>query len=205
MIPGIVPLQLKKKSEMIVDNFTKPQLVTISVGVLGGHMDFVDREDVAEHVNGLAPGRFTWKKYRDRIDLEAVGNALRHAKKPVNGALVTGNTTAGWMLTINGIKWINSIDLQAITNSDFSVDSLTAIHESEIVRLRNTRAYKLYEDNKSAEININDFYQFARINEYFQEKSRQRRFTVIENAVAYDSKLSDLWMFLKGKFIEEVE
>ena len=62
--------------------FSKPELVTIAVALLGGDTMYVDREDVAIKVNDIAPGQFNWRKYPERIDLDAVGGQLRTAKKP---------------------------------------------------------------------------------------------------------------------------
>ena len=72
--------------------FSKPQSVTIAVALLGGDTVYVDHEDVPLKVNDIAPGRFNWRKYSERIDLDAVNGALRHAKKPQNGGLVHGLT-----------------------------------------------------------------------------------------------------------------
>ena len=39
--------------------FSKPELVTIAVALLGGDTTYVDREDVAIKVNDIAPGHLT--------------------------------------------------------------------------------------------------------------------------------------------------
>ena len=84
--------------------FSKPELVTIAVALLGGDTTHIDREDVALKVNDIAPGQFNWRKYPERIDLDAVGGQLRNAKKPQKGGLVVGNNTKGWMLSPAGLK-----------------------------------------------------------------------------------------------------
>ena len=88
--------------------FSKPELVTIAVALLGGDTIHVDREDVAIKVNDIAPGQFNWRKYPERIDLDAVGGQLRNAKKNQNGGLVVGNNTKGWMLSPAGLKWVQN-------------------------------------------------------------------------------------------------
>ena len=97
-------------------DFSKPELVTIAVALLGGDAMHVDREDIALKANDLAPGQFNWRKYPERIDLDAVGGTLRTAKKPQNGGLVVGNNTKGWMLSPAGLKWIKTVDLDAVHN-----------------------------------------------------------------------------------------
>jgi hypothetical protein len=65
--------------------------------------------------------------------------------------------------------------------------------------------YQLFTEGKTEAITIQDFYQFARINEYFQTKSRWKRYTIIENAVLDHDILTEIWQFLKGKFEKEMK
>ena len=169
---------------------------------------YVDREEAAIKVNDIAPGRFTWRKYPERIDLDVVSIALRGAKKTQNGGLIVGNNTTGWMLSPAGLKWIKTIDLDAI-HEKLSINkvkpvSISTNQEVERKRLCNTRAYKLFISGKSKAIALQDFYEFARVNEYFQTKARQRRYAIIANAVVDDSTLSRLWDLLQTKFPKEI-
>ncbi len=187
--------------------FSKPELVTIAVALLGGDTMHVDREDVALKVNDIAPGRFNWRKYPERIDLDAVGGTLRTAKKPQNGGLVVGNNTKGWMLSPAGLKWVKTVDLGAVDDElpvKHRKASISANQELERNRLFNTKAYNLFVEGKSKEISVQDFYEFARVNEYFQIKTRQRRYAIIANAVSDDDTLSKLWDLLQTKFSEEM-
>ncbi len=187
---------------------SKPELVTIAVALLGGDAMYVDREDVAIKVNDIAPGRFNWRKYPERIDLDLVGGELRNAKKPLNGGLVVGNNTKGWMLSPAGLKWIKTVDLGAVQDElpvKHRKASISANQELERSRLLNTKAYNLFVEDKSKEITVQDFYEFARVNEYFQIKTRQRRYAITANAVSDDETLSDLWDLLQTKFSKEME
>jgi len=189
------------------DKFSKLQLVTIAVALLNGDTTYVDREEAAIMVNDIAPGRFNWRKYPERIDLDAVSITLRSAKKPQNGGLIVGNNTKGWMLSPAGLRWIKTIDLDAIYEK-LSVEvkpvSISANQEIERKRLCNTKAYKLFIGGKSKAIGLQDFYEFARVNEYFQTKARQRRYAIIANTVTDDSTLSKLWDLLQTKFPKEI-
>lgn len=186
--------------------FSKSQLVTIAVALLNGDTAYVDREEAAIKVNDIAPGRFNWRKYPERIDLDAVSIALRSAKKTQNGGLVIGNNTKGWMLSTAGLKWINTIDLDAIHDKLLKVRtaSISANQEIERRRLANTKAYKLFISDKSKAIALQDFYEFARVNEYFQTKARQRRYAIVANAVIDDEILFKLWDLLQTKFQKEM-
>lgn len=188
--------------------FSKLELVTIAVAVLDGDKAYVDREDVALKVNDIAPGRFNWRKYPDRIDLDAVGSALRDAKKTQNGELLVGNNSTGWMLSPAGLKWIKTVDFEAAYH-ELSVEhrktSIRASLETERIRLLNTKAYKRFVEGNSEAITVQDFYEFARVNEYFQTKARQRRYAIIANAVIDNDTLSRLWELLQAKFSKEMK
>lgn len=187
--------------------FSKPQLVTIAVALLDGDMAYVDREDVALKVNDIAPGRFNWRKHPERIDLATVNFALLDARKTKNGGLIIGNNTKGWMLSPAGLKWIKTVNLDVV-HDELSVKhrkaSISANQELERNRLSNTKAHELFVEGKLKEITLQDFYEFARVNEYFQIKTRQRRYAIVANAVSDDDTLSKLWDLLQTKFSEEM-
>jgi hypothetical protein len=84
---------------------TQTQLVTLALYLLGGAGTVVDTEDVAVRAHGLAPGRFSWRKYPDQINLELVRVALSDAGKKKDGALVSGTGRRGWSLTVAGQRW----------------------------------------------------------------------------------------------------
>ena len=122
--------------------------------------------------------------------------------------MIVGNNTKGWMLSPAGLKWIKTVDLGTVGN-ELSVKrrkaSISANQELERNRLFSTKAYSLFVEGKSEAITIQDFYEFARVNEYFQIKTRQRRYALIANAVSDDNTLSKLWELLQTKFSKEME
>lgn len=184
------------------------QLATIAVALLGGDTEYIDREDIAIKLDEIAPGRFSWRKYPDRIDLVVVVAALRDAKKPRNGELLVGSNAQGWLLSPAGLKWLKAFDLATAVQdeqaAEYRKDSIRANQETERARLRATTAYELFIAEEPEEIGLQDFYRFARINEYFKSKARQRRYAIVDNATAEDEILSDLWNLLKERFPEEM-
>ena len=88
---------------MLLHELTNYELATMAVALLGGEVEPVDREDIAVKLDELAPGRFAWRKYPERIDLVAVVNALLDAKRPKYGGLLVGSNLRGWMLTTSGL------------------------------------------------------------------------------------------------------
>jgi hypothetical protein len=192
---------------METEQISNYELVTIAVMLVGGDQDYADTEDVAIKADELAPGRFGWRKYSDRIDLDSVRVALRDAKKPKNGGLLIGNNVDGWMLSPAGLRWSQLLDLEQTQTQQpirYRRDSIAANLESERVRLRHSKAYELFLQGRNDVVSKQDFYEFARINEYFGEKARQRRFVMVSNAVAGDRELSDLWTTLKVRFQKEM-
>lgn len=193
---------------MLVSELSNYELATMAVALLGGEMEPVDREDIAVKLNEIAPGRFNWRKYPERIDLVTVVSALRDAKKAGNGELLVGDNVGGWMLSPKGLTWVRSMDLSTVEQreheAEYRRNSVMANQEAERARLRSTVAYELFTAGKAEEISLQDFYRFARVNEYFQTRTRQRRYAVIENAVVGDEILSGLWSLLKERFPEEM-
>ena len=105
----------------------------------------MDTEDIAVKVDEMAPERFGWRKYSDRIDLDSVRVALRDAKKPKNGGLLIGNNTDGWMLSPAGMRWGEALDLEHMRSQQpiqHRRDSIAANLESERIRLRQSQAYQ---------------------------------------------------------------
>jgi len=193
---------------MEISDLTNPELVTLAVSLLGGESEYVEREDIAITVNEIAPGRFGWRKHPEWIDLDAVGVALRDAKKGKNRGLLVGSNSQGWMLSLAGLRWINSLGEGALPDAvglEHRRDSISANLDAERLRLRKTEAHKLFTAGMADAITLRDFQQFARVNEYFQAKARQRRYTIVANAVAGDEVLQELWGLLKQRFIEEVD
>lgn len=93
------------------------EIVTLAVFLLGGDQHVVDTEDVAVRASQLAPGRFSWRKYADQINLELIRVFLSDAKKRGSGALLAGSGRTGWTLTTAGQEWIQRRG-QAFLGSD---------------------------------------------------------------------------------------
>lgn len=97
--------KIKKKNL----TWSHSEVVAFALFVLGGDQRRVDTEDIAVKAHELAPGRFSWRKYPDQINLELVRVFLSDAKKPDSRALVVGAGRTGWSLTARGVKWAASV------------------------------------------------------------------------------------------------
>ena len=80
-------------------------VVVLALFFLGGDTEAVDTEDIAMKANQLAPGRFTWTKHPDQVNLEHVRVRLSDAKNNNEDGRVDGGGPAGWHLTAEGTRW----------------------------------------------------------------------------------------------------
>lgn len=182
------------------------QIVSLAVYKLGGETKAIDIEDIAVEAFKYFPERFSWRKYHDRIDLRAVQYALKDACFVENGEpYLTGSIKHGYMVTPFGKQFslINKLSLVEDPEKLFRSKSTNEKIALERSRLLNSKAYVKFIDNISEEITEIDFQDFTRVNEYFPEHARSRRYSLIENSVKENEKLSDCWTFLKQKFIHK--
>lgn len=95
------------------------QIVVLALYLLGGETSYVHTEDIAVRANELAPGRFSWKRHLEQINLEHIRVFLTDAKKDKNGRLVGGSNRTGWILSDRGLAFArNSVSL--LSNLDLS-------------------------------------------------------------------------------------
>jgi len=99
------------KDWILTRRHSNSELVTLAVYLLGGSDRHIDTEDVAMKTQELAPGRFTWRKYPDQINLELVRVRLSEAKSESHGAMLRGSGTMGWKLTAKGLEWASGVTL----------------------------------------------------------------------------------------------
>jgi hypothetical protein len=178
------------------------KIVTIAVYNLGGSVKPVELEDIAIEAYKMAPQRFSWKKYPDRIDLRIVHYSVQTAVKPDSGFL-NGNSKFGYMVTKVGLEWIASIEENEIftkTSRKFSTSDLT---DKEKLRLQRTHAYEKFLNGEIDQITSIDFREFTRVNDNFPRHLREQRFAKIQNVTDQDEALSKVWGFLKNKFLTE--
>lgn len=191
---------------MNLSSLSNPQIAVIAVARLGGDVRAIDSEDVAIIVYNLAPKRFCWRKYPDKIDIATVRFALSDAAKPTL-ALLVGSNKDGWMLSPEGVKWVSNLPTEFEANDESEGTkrgSILAAQEAERARLHRTAAFSKFHSGDSKTISLMDFHEFVRINEYFPERQRRERLAAIENAVLNDSELESLWQFMKKKFRKEM-
>jgi hypothetical protein len=85
--------------------FSNMDVVVLAAYMLDAHVSAVDTEDIAVAADRIAPGRFSWKKYKNQINLEHVRVYLFDARKDGKGSYIDGNNNEGWTLTPHGVAY----------------------------------------------------------------------------------------------------
>lgn len=180
------------------------QIVVVVVARLGGDTQSIHTEDVAIEASAIAPGRFTWRKYPERVDLELVRRSLAKVteKQP---PLLVGNARRGWMLSKHGLRWIERNAKDIVALEGYRRGSVSDALEMERARLRETDVWRKYKSGLVDKLSLNDLYEFVRINEYFSDAKRHERFTIVATAVDGDAELTQLWQLIQQRFPNEVE
>lgn len=176
---------------------TTPQfgIVTLAVYLLDGHQRVVDTEDVAFKAHHLAPGRFSWKKYPDQINMELVRVALSDARKPKNGAWVTGVGRTGWSLTPEGLRWVKA-NLKYISKEDFTrrrEESRAGSADEnrwrrERSRILGTDAWRKWTQDQ-ASVTRKDAEEVFRIDNYSTGSLKNRKITRVADVFAGDPEI----------------
>jgi len=81
------------------------EVVVLAAYLAGAESSLADTEDIAIKANELAPGRFSWRKHKEQINIDAVRKRLWDATKPEKGAYLIGSEKIGWRLTKAGFDF----------------------------------------------------------------------------------------------------
>jgi len=172
------------------------EIVTLAVYLLGGASRPADTEDVATKANEIAPGRFTWRKYKDQINLDAVRKRLWDAKSPKLGyQFLHGSESEGWSLTEAGLDFCRSRATQL--ESAAPVKTPTSMNDkrwmsAERSRLLSSPAFDAFKDGKADVISEREAMVFFRLDEYITGDARERKIDRIVNAFRDDAQLGPL-------------
>ncbi len=190
-------------SKRSVPNLTNIQCALFLTYVAGGAERPVDTEDIAINANLYFPGRFSWQKHANQINLMPIQKRLYDARSAKYGSLVSGSDKKGWILTPSGLKWIqdNSDIIELIKSTPQQEDRVRTTsgirgtrHRAEIKRIYSSIAYDLYKNNHVDKITKQDAKHIFRIDEYVNPQQSIARVTRALNLFAGDD---DIEPFLK--------
>lgn len=165
-----------KEEAKVIRKLSNVEVMVLAVYILGGDQNPVDIEDAAMKANELAPGRFTWRKYPDQVDLERVRVRLSEAKKPEHGSLLAGGgSKGGWHMTSAGVTWASRNAYRAIDGSAGRKDvdrNLKRRRRNEQVRIRSLPAWAKF--TAGEDVSLREAEAVFRVSEYVQESRRQQ-------------------------------
>ncbi len=180
---------------------TQAEVVTWAVYLLGGAQKRVDTEDVAIKVFGLAPKRFSWRKYPDQINLELVRVYLSAAKDVKHGELLVGSGRTGWSLTRKGLMWVRAAGAelpkrhQVASNRQSRAGSIDANRRArERKRILSMPAWSRWA-NGDRSVVMDEAREVFRIDSYSTASVREAKMTRMRAMFSDDEQIS---AFLAG-------
>jgi len=178
----------------MIRELTQKELVTIALYLLGGDTKSQDTEDIAIKAAEIAPGKFSWKKYREHIDQELVRAALKNAK--IELKYIVGSQKEGWLLTPAGLAFAKASSQKHWKKpSEREPGREQMLINRDKERLLNTEAYLIYKSeglDKAKALPAAIIDNFFRINDYVKGRARIEKITRVENQFIQDPELGEL-------------
>lgn len=178
------------------------EIVTLAVFLLGGDTMRIDTEDVAVKSNELAPGRFTWRKYPEQINIKNISAFLWDARKPKNGSYLIGADNDGWMLTESGLNFAKA-RVGVLKSSTLARAPLNSKERSllrrERERLLATDAFVKFSANHAGGISVQEAESFFRVDAYVTGDARMEKILRTKNRFGDDAELGPAIKFLESK------
>ncbi|GEM_PF-276128 len=189
-------------SRRVKQPFSNHEIVTLATYLLGGASRYVDTEDVAKKANEIAPGRFTWRKYADQINLEVVRVYLSDAKKPEKGAYLLGSGTDGWSMTEKGLEFVRR-RASELKGANLARKSLSPREKrwlrNERARMLASDAYLKFKDGGLDAVPRSEAEAFFRVDDYVVGEQRERKIVRALNTFGDDDELGPVVRELAGK------
>ena len=183
---------MKNASAKVQNELSNHEIVTLAVYLLGGDARRVDTEDIAIKANELAAGRFTWRKYRDQINIDTVRKRLWDAANPAKGEYLSGSEKEGWLLTPAGLKFATD-NIASAQSADLSKERFGLKQRqwlrSERIRMLSSAAFAKIQDGAADTVTTEEAEEFFRIDAYVTGKSREQKITRALSVFGNDEEL----------------
>lgn len=173
-------------------------VVVLATFLAGGNVASIDTEDVAVIANELAPGRFSWRKYKEQINLEHVRVTLTDARKKEKGCLLEGSLQDGWALTKAGAIYaaelnnrVKKTDLSRVLKRD-EQRKHAAWYKRERQRMISSPLLERFKSEGPGAISVREAESFFRIDEYVTGLVREQRLNRWIAAFALDEELREI-------------
>lgn len=183
------------------------EIVTLAVYLLGGDTKRIDTEDIAVKANELAPGRFTWRKYRDQISIDAVRKRLWDASRLQKGGYLFGSERDGWTLTPAGVTFANAkngfLAKANLTRTPLNSNERNLIRR-ERERMLSSDAFAKFSSNQANTILQHEAESFFRVDAYVTGAARMEKILRTKNRFGDDAELGPLIKLLESKLSKGV-
>jgi len=187
---------------MQIKSFASYEIALIALYLLGGETKVIDTEDIAFKINKLAPGRFTWLKYPDQINIENIRHLLQNAKEKKDGGFLIGSQRKGWLLNEQGVAFAKKY-LKEIEGSDLSRAPLS----KEEIRWNNREKIRMLSHAIMSKINAQgidnittqEAESFFRVDDYVTGAARQKKIARILNTFRDDPDIGQIVITLSER------
>ena len=181
------------------------ELVVLAAYLAGAQTQPADTEDIAVKANDIAPGRFSWRKYKDQINIDTVRKRLWDATKPEKGCYLIGSEKSGWRLTKAGFDFAKrQMKRKAVAQPRKSRVSQNerAAQTRELKRMMGEQAFAKFTAGDTESITKSDIERFFRIDDYVTGKARQAKIERFRIMAANHDNLTRAITFL-ADLVEE--
>lgn len=175
-------------------SLSNSQVAVIAAYLAGAAKGYADTEDIAIKAAELAPGRFSWRKYPEQINIETVRKRLWDAASEKMGRMLTGSERNGWLLTEAGLRFCQENNSWLSKTGDSSVrlsqkEGVWATREK--ARMQAEAAFLKWQDGRSDEIVPVEAERFFRIDDYIVGELRHSRIKRARDIFAADRMMSE--------------
>lgn len=180
---------------------TKKDVAVVALGKLGGANMVIDTEDAAITAHSIDRDAFGWKKYPERVDLDAVRTTLRHEGEGKNPR-IEGSIQNGWHLTPRGVAWLEAnqgllgdAEIAAARTSAATQRWRAETREAgaAVNRVRTSEAFRLWAQGK--EFTPRQAAGVFRIDEYTPAKDRTRKTAQLQELTRGEDDIADFMRY----------
>lgn len=177
-----------------IGRLTNSHVAVLAAYLAGASTGHADTEDIAVKAAELAPGRFSWRKYPEQINIETIRKRLWDASSEKMGRLLTGSERDGWLLTEAGLQFCRE-HTERLENPEGGAVRFSQKEQAwatrERVRMQAEAAFKKWQEGLVDEIKSVEAEKFFRIDDYIVGDLRRSRVKRARDIFAADQAMSE--------------
>jgi len=177
-----------------IEDLPNDKVVVLAAFLAEAASNYADTEDIAIKAAQLAPGRFSWRKYPEQINIDTVRKRLWDASSDKKGRLLTGSEREGWLLTEAGLNFCHQ-NKALFSGTDETAVRLSQKEQSwatrEKIRMQAEMAFQKWRDARADEIVSVEAERFFRIDDYVVGELRLKRIARAKDIFAADPVMTE--------------